>query len=189
MRFVLIVVLLAAAAAASARDVPSRGTEPGAAAYGGHEGEVVLWGGRIVALTSIYKQVCIEVRGRRVQADGRPAPFLQRGDGQLFLACDVSGRAREEFRIGDEATFAGTLDRVVTRIEQQRCDTIDRDYYLNSRRERTPDGGCRIWLPVVAVTDSKAWKTPPGGSSINPAAGYSPVRSSRPAPAPRAPTR
>lgn len=161
MRSFVAIGLLWACAAANAGGVRDP-VQPRAAADGGHEGAIVLWGGRIVAHTVVDNQLCVEVGSRVLARDGKPSGYLYDA-GQIFLACDASGGVLD-LRVGSTATFAGELDRVA--VEERKPNCMADPYgnwpeYMHSRNERMDGGGCRLWMPVLAVSDTKSWREPP----------------------------
>jgi starvation-inducible outer membrane lipoprotein len=138
-------------------------TDPGVAARGGHDGAPVLWGGRIVDRKVDDGQACIEVASFPLRkGDGRPQTQSQR-EGQRFLACQAAPFDASKYAVGNQATVTGVVGSVQQRIVTGSCRNV-----MDARGRADPSSyrtatskGCELRIPLVAVSDSRAWPEPP----------------------------
>lgn len=174
------IILLTAALALAAMDLLAADGRPDAvmadpalAVGGAHEGATVLWGGRIVDRSDDHAQDCLEVAAAPLdRRTGRP---LADGNGQHFYACSESRFDATRYAIGRSVTVAGTLGPVQERIVPGSCwgdPTIRGHDHFGTQRMPTIRG-CKLDIPVVAVSDSRAFVEPPR-AAIAPDAEWAP---------------
>lgn len=139
-----------AVASAAAADPRAAMVSPETARKGDSAGAPALWGGEIIDTRARNGSPCARVRSYRLDATGKPVRgFADKTD---FLACGVEPLDPKQFRAGGFATFAGHVQAV-------------------------EDGRFGATMPVLLISDARAWKsmpseglTPPTPSAI-PSAG------------------
>lgn len=126
------------------------------AAHTNHQGTTVLWGGRVVARDSSNGQPCIEVAALPLDAkDGKPNPMRQTGIQQAhFYACGDS-LSTGNVTFGKLVTVAGTLGATQERRSPRKACMATTGPRIN---RRVDVDACVLQIPVVAVSDSRAWQ-------------------------------
>ena len=125
----------ATAVALSAEADPRRAmVSPEVARKGDSAGAPALWGGEIIDTQARNGSPCARVRSYRLDANGKPVRgFANRTD---FLACGAEPLDARQFRPGGFATFAGHVQAV-------------------------EDGRSGAAMPVMLISDARAWKSMP----------------------------
>jgi len=141
-------------AAENSEGFPKPSTSPVEAAHSGHIGEVVLWGGPVLARTSDPNQTpCIEVIAEELErGTGRPehAPGNTILTGQHFFACGAV-LAGADFSKGHVVTIAGKLSAL-----QQR-DLVAPCVGLGGTVKTSAAATQAASVPVVDASDARSW--------------------------------
>lgn len=91
---------------------PLTATTPLEALKGGHEGEIVRWGGVIIGTTPLADQTCFEVMGQSL--DGSAAPYNDDNSLGRFIACIGGFYEPTLYTSGRAVTFVGRIDGMET---------------------------------------------------------------------------